>query len=422
MARRPSTSIAVRVHDRGDRRLDGILRLIEEASRPRPIPDVLGTLAGEVAAIAHADVASIYVREGELLVMRANVGFPSEAVGNVRLRVGEGITGFVAECLRPVSVAVARTEAHYKHVPGLGEEKFPSFLAVPLLVGGSATGVLVLQRRADREFSREEVALAAALAAPVTYALERAEARRQQASSEKATTSRSARLEGTPVAPGPALGRAELWPIFEGVEIASWGREIGHAFEAVTAELGKSRRRIERSLGSDAAGLAALWPILQDGRLRELMVRECRSVGISAGLGAVARQYARASTRGAVLEERAAEIEDLCLLVAARAADMKVPSTGAVLVAQRLTTFAVLAAAAHRASAVVLADRVDDSGLAAVVARAARLPAVSEVAGLFAWIRPGDRILVDGAAGIVRINPPATAIARHRARAKRAQF
>src|SRR5687767_11525547 len=170
------SSLRVHIHDRGDPRLDGVLRLLDKASRPGPIDRVLQELCDEVARIAPADVASVYVREEEAdgretLVMRANVGFPAGAVGNVRLEVGEGITGFVAECLRPVSVATAPGDAHYKHVPGLGEEKFPSFLAVPLLLDGSACGVLVLQRRESLPFAPSEVTLATCLTTPFVYAI-----------------------------------------------------------------------------------------------------------------------------------------------------------------------------------------------------------------------------------------------------------
>ena len=48
------------------------------------------------------------------------------------------------------------------------------------------------------------------------------------------------------------------------------------------------------------------------------------------------------------------------------------------------------------------------------VARAAKLPVVSEVGGLFAWARVGDRVLVDADAGEVRVNPSAATIARFR--------
>src|SRR5215510_6076344 len=140
---------SIHVHERGERGVDGILRLIELAADDGPIESVLAVMCSEIAAIASADIASVYAREaGEVLVMRGNHGFPAEAIGRVSLRVGEGITGLVADRMRPVSAADAAQEASYKHVPGLGEERFPVFLGIPLIGGGSVVGVLVLQRRA----------------------------------------------------------------------------------------------------------------------------------------------------------------------------------------------------------------------------------------------------------------------------------
>ena len=77
-----------------------------------------------------------------------------------------------------------------------------------------------------------------------------------------------------------------------------------------------------------------------------------------------------------------------------------------------------LAAIAHKTAALVVdaplaLDAADDpSSLGARLAIAAGLPVVADVAGLFAWARADDPVLVDGTSGIVRINPPASAIAR----------
>src|SRR5439155_1688825 len=135
----------IQVHHRGDRGVDGILRMIELASHDGPIEKVLAAMCDELATIAGVEVASIYVREDDALVMRGNHGFSAAAIGT-RLQVGEGITGLVAECMRPVSAAHAATEAAYKPVPGLGEEQFPVFAGIPLISGGAVIGVLVLQR------------------------------------------------------------------------------------------------------------------------------------------------------------------------------------------------------------------------------------------------------------------------------------
>src|SRR5215467_8571147 len=187
----------VYVHHRGDRGVDGILRLIELASHDGPIENMLTAMCDEIAAIAGVDITSIYVLEDDRLVMRGNHGFPAGAIGATVLGVGEGITGLVAECMRPVSAAHAAAEVAYKHVPGLGEERFPVFAGVPLIGGGAVIGVLVLQRQATA-FSADEVTLASALGAPVTLAIER----------RRAAEVRSARLHGLAHVGGSALGRA----------------------------------------------------------------------------------------------------------------------------------------------------------------------------------------------------------------------
>src|SRR6185436_13709405 len=135
-----------------------------------------------------------------VFTLRGNVGFPADSVGRVHLREGEGITGFVAEKLLPVSVASAERDAHFKYIPGLGEERFPAMLAVPVVRAGAAAAVLVLQRGPSRVFTGEEVVLATALAAVINHALERGEERE------------SGHLPGVGLCPGAAMGRAAVLP------------------------------------------------------------------------------------------------------------------------------------------------------------------------------------------------------------------
>jgi phosphotransferase system enzyme I (PtsP) len=427
-----SSSIRVRVHEKGDRRLDGILRLIDEAGRPRPLGDVLASLCAAIAEIARAPVVSVYVLEDQTLVLRGNVGFPESAVGQVQLRLGEGLTGFVAECLRPVSVAIGRHDERYKHVPGIGEERFPSYLGVPILSGGGPVGVLVVQRREARALAPAEVALATALAAPVGYAIERARVRAEADARDRMPpqAARTAKLDGRALARGLALGRAHVVPALDGVvdtgvprSHARPGHAVALALASLARELGRARTDIEPAIAGTEAliRLRALSLLLQDLRFRDLAMAACAEHGIGRGLAQVAREYARAPYRLAGdtdgwLTERSREIEDLCMLVGARVIGRLVPENGSVVVAERLTGLLALAAVARRAVAVAVTGSGEESSLGAEVARAARLPVVAEVAGLFAWARPEDRMLVDGDDGIVRVNPPATQVARFRAR------
>jgi phosphotransferase system, enzyme I, PtsP len=381
--------------------------------------------------IARAPVVSIYVLEDDdSLVLRGNVGFPDAALGNVRLKVGEGLTGFAAECLRPVSVAVARHDQRYKHVPGLPEEHFPSYLGIPLLIADGLAGVLVLQRREARELSPAEVALAAALATPFAYALERGRARAAEREAERGgarppATTRTVRLDGRGLAPGAALGRIELLPALGGQNRAESrpGHAVALALAALARELLRAGKQIEaRGLLEPEAlvRLRAMTLLLEDLRFRDLVVGECGAQGVARGLAAVAREYARAPYRvrgdgGCWLAERATEVEDLCLLVAARSGGQVLSAGGAVLVVERLGGLLALAAAARHAVAVIAAGPGEDSAFGASVARAAGLPVVAEVAGLYAWARTDDRALVDGDEGVVRINPPPSVVARLKA-------
>ena len=115
----------------------------------------------------------------------------------MQLGRGEGITGFAADRLRPVSVADADRDARFKYIPGLGEEQFPALLAVPGARAGAAAGVLVLQRRASTAFTPEEVVLATALAAVLNHALERGEGRERQRAAD--ADRRTVRLTGVTI-------------------------------------------------------------------------------------------------------------------------------------------------------------------------------------------------------------------------------
>src|SRR5690349_11420238 len=238
-------------------------------------------MCDELAAIADVDIASIYVRDDDRLVMRGNHGFAAGAIGTT-LAVGEGITGLVAECMRPVSAAHAAAEAAYKHVPGLGEERFPVFAGVPLLGGGAVIGVLVLQRQAGG-FSADEVTLATAIGAPVTLAIER----------RRAAEIRSARLHGLAHVGGAVLGRAAV--VATTTALGSAPVDLDRAMARLRDDLGRAMRRLG-SVEVPAVGAAfdrfAL--ALCDQRLRE---RLAAAAAHPAGLRSVAKDYARAPYR-----------------------------------------------------------------------------------------------------------------------------
>ncbi|HEV7958072.1 MAG TPA: GAF domain-containing protein, partial [Acidimicrobiales bacterium] len=159
MAHRIEPPNRPRVHGRGNRRLDGVLDFVAFAARPTPVLTLLDEAPRRIVELLEADVCSLYLMESRSeLVMRGNVGFSSEAIGQVRLRVGEGITGEAVEYMRPISTATAEQHSAYKHFAELGEERFPVFLAVPVPGKTGPLGAIVVQRRTGA-FSDHDVEL-----------------------------------------------------------------------------------------------------------------------------------------------------------------------------------------------------------------------------------------------------------------------
>jgi phosphotransferase system enzyme I (PtsP) len=450
--RRAQSSARPRVHARGEARLDAVLALTEEASRAAPLGEVLGALCERISALLGVDVCSVYLREAPRalfddgqgdLVLRATFGQPQNAVGVVRMRVGEGLTGFAVECLRPVSVARASDDARNKAFPGVDEARFPSLCALPLVDGGRAVGALVIQRRIPKAFGQREIVLAASVTAPLLFAIERARSREReqralekaQASAHPSTRPHEVVLRGTSLAPGAALGTVT-------VRRHAPARPVD-AIRDVAADPADERARLTRALADTADEIAALeaWAleqpvdratmmallspsrfVLDDARLRNRMIKHVQAgAGAEEAVEQVMREYTRllSSSGDPVLGARAVEVEALCLRVMAllhggRAAGTK-PWAGAILCAARLTVCDALELGAAHGAGVALASTTADSP-GVQVARALGMPLVNGVHELFRWVADGDRAIIDGDAGTLVLNPSRIDVAEFRRR------
>ena len=102
-----------------------------------------------------SDVCSIYVYDDDKdhLVLTATCGLNADLIGKVKLKPGEGITGTAFKSGEIINVANAETHPKFRLVKGSGEEKFKSFLAIPLTVSGRCVGVLNLQKIKEEPFT-----------------------------------------------------------------------------------------------------------------------------------------------------------------------------------------------------------------------------------------------------------------------------
>jgi len=137
---------------------DEIANLNAEPGKPAE------TLMNVVALIARrfgTDVCSAYLLEPDRanLVLAATLGLRPECIGKLRMGLNEGLTGLVAEQVRPVAVDQVRNHPRFKYFSEAGEDPYQSFLGVPLVDRGVLQGVLVVQTVEARVFPENEIRL-----------------------------------------------------------------------------------------------------------------------------------------------------------------------------------------------------------------------------------------------------------------------
>src|SRR5271156_6655149 len=122
--------------------------------------DVLSRVVEFATALVKCDSCLAYVLEGEELVLRASKNPHPEAIDRLKLRVGQGITGWVAEHKEPVAVSQnAAQDPRFRFFHELPEDSYEAFLSVPLLSRGHVVGVINLQHRLPHVYNRRQIRL-----------------------------------------------------------------------------------------------------------------------------------------------------------------------------------------------------------------------------------------------------------------------
>ncbi|MGW7369227.1 helix-turn-helix domain-containing protein [Streptomyces sp. NPDC054841] len=148
----------------GLRDLDAVLRAIVQRAR-----SLLGT---EVAYLSLNDPAA-----GDTY-MRVTEGSVSARFQQLRLGMGEGLGGLVAQTARPYVTESYFDDERFQHTgaidSGVRDEGLVAILGVPLMLGSQVIGVLFAADRRARVFEREQVALLGSFAAHAAVAIDTA--------------------------------------------------------------------------------------------------------------------------------------------------------------------------------------------------------------------------------------------------------
>jgi len=126
------------------------------------LDEMLGEIVGITSQVTGCDACLVYLieRESGEIVLRASQVPHAADLGNLRLKMGEGVTGWVAEHKSVVALSSnASSDQRFKRFPALIEDTYQAFLSVPLVDRGDIIGVINVHHRAERAHEADEIAL-----------------------------------------------------------------------------------------------------------------------------------------------------------------------------------------------------------------------------------------------------------------------
>jgi phosphotransferase system enzyme I (PtsP) len=413
-----------------------IAELISLAEVGRDRRELLQGVVTSVARHMHADVCSIYIYEEEnkLLTLRATEGLDKSAIGQVKLRLGEGITGRAVRELRPICVGTASQSASYKFFPGIHEEEYEAFLAVPILRGLRRIGALVVQAKETNYFTPNDVKALRAIAAQLATMIENvqllSEAREEAAASDmpvvRKMTSESI-LRGRSASTGTARGKAftldssgsEACILPDPNAAPHTLEDFERAIEKTALQIDKLQRQTSEELADVAVLIfSAHLLILEDqqftGRISTLIQTGTEAVkAIATVVGEFVDIFSR--SKMPLIREKVLDVKDLgnrltrnLLNEEDGASDYR----GQIIIAHELLPSDILKLSAENVEGFIVSSGVTSHN--AIICRSLGIPMVAISRELADGIPDGEELLMDAEQGIIYLRPGNEVYAKYR--------
>ena len=398
-----------------------LLRQIREAmAGASPAQDRLDTVVRIIAQSMVAEVCSIYLRRasGELELF-ATQGLKPEAVHTTRLRPGEGLVGEVARSAAPISLSDAPSHPSFAYRPETGEDPYHAFLGAPLLRGGRAIGVLVVQNRSERRYDDEEVEDIQTIAMVLAETVASGELLAQDELRDiEVAPHRPERLKGQRFAEGLAYGHVILHEapvppenlLAENQQVEEI--RLREALITLKAGIDSILDGGQGKLAGQSFEVLETYRMFADDRGWNRSLEEAVRTGLTAeaAVDRVRNEHrARfAQARDPYIKERLHDFEDLAnrllrVLAGDRPGERDIPPD-AILVARNLGPADLLEYPRHRLRGLLLEEG-SAASHAAIVARALQIPCVGRIMGLRDRLSEGDLVIVDGETGEAYLRP-----------------
>jgi len=137
-------------------------RISNIVSSELSLDEMLGEIIGLTVQVTECDACLVYLveRSTNEIVLRASQVPHQGDLGNIRMQVGEGVTGWVVEHHSVVALPEnAAADRRFKHFQTLIEDTYEAFLSVPLVSGGEVIGAINVHHREPHYHTPDEISL-----------------------------------------------------------------------------------------------------------------------------------------------------------------------------------------------------------------------------------------------------------------------
>ncbi|MBK8970622.1 MAG: phosphoenolpyruvate--protein phosphotransferase [Hahellaceae bacterium] len=410
--------------------LNLLRRIVQEVNAAPGLDQALRVIVTRVRAAMGTEVCSIYLLDPDSnrYFLMATEGLNPDSIGKVTLGHSEGLVGLVGVREEPLNLDDAPEHPRYRYFPDTGEEKFRSFLGVPIIHHRKVLGVLVVQQQDSRLFDEGEEAFLVTVSAQLAAVIAHGEATGILSGlSFAGQQARDVCFKGAAGANGVAIGHAVVsYPpadlnVVPNKLITDIGGELAQLDAAVAAvrldienvgrELASRIRPEERALFDVYLGILDEQALT--GEVKALIQKGHWAQG---ALRAVVLEYVShfEAIADSYLRERAVDIRDLGQRVLAYL--QKQSSTlqreyppDTILISEELTP-AMLGEVPRDRLRGLVSVRGSSNSHVAILARAMNLPCVLGVVDMPAGKLEGMEMIVDGYNGEVFGYPSAELI------------
>lgn len=396
--------------------LTQLREIVEKVAGAPRLTEALDILVNEICLAMDTEVCSVYLADHDrrCYYLMATRGLKKPRGRTVALAFDEGIVGLVGRLAEPINLADAQSHPSFKYIPSVKEERFRSFLGVPIISRRQLQGVLVVQQREHRQFDESEESFLVTLATQMATILS------QSQLNALFGQYRQTRIRALAAAPGVAV--AEGWvdttqPSLENVFAASTldtfreRERLSLAMDEASSEFRRYSKRFTASVHKESAAIFDLYShLLSDNRLKKDLYEEIDAGSVAEwAVKKVIEKFAAqfASLQDSYLRERSGDLRVLGQRLLFHLDDT-IQGTNTwperfVLVADELTATTLAELPHDRLSGVVVRDGAANSH-AAIMVRAMGIPTV-----MGADIQPellnGRLLIVDGYRGELLVDP-----------------